>query len=362
MDEEIVRVSTNGGTIDSVLVIEVTAGFNEAARSFQLTVAAEAGGEQTASQFVVGANAGAKVTITSNGDLLLTGYVDRYQPMLSRHKGAAEAKIHVAGRGKGQDFVDNSAQFEGGRFQGKTLLEMAQALDLFGVGVHSTVQLEPIPEYQITQGETVFRLLERLGRSQGVTLTGKADGSIEIAGSSTGSNSDLVEGVNIITIKVDHNWSNRHSHIKVLGQAEGPDDEDLEIEGEAEDQAVDRYRPLVIVQDDDTDKKRARKRAKHRRDHEGARSLQAEVTVQGFHDDGGKLWEPGHIVWCESKFAAIAQNMLIERVVFHQERKHGSTAVLSLVDPKAYGAEASKSNESDPSWDEDPNDTGPALE
>lgn len=342
--DEMVTVSAGSGEISSFTSVEITAGFNEAARSFRLSVAAEEGPAATARKLVCGT----AVTITANGDLLVTGYVDRYQPQLRR----GEAIIHVSGRGKGQDFVDCSADIDGGRFENQTLLQMAQQLDKFGVGVHSTTKLEPIPFYQITPGETVFRLLERLARSQGVTLTGKPDGSIEIAGSSSGSNGALIEGQNIRDISVDHNWANRHSKITVRGQSPiGTGEENQEIEDDEDDVAVDRFRPLILLQDDATDKKRAKRRAGYRRNREAGRSLQAQITVPGWHDDGGQLWSPGALVWCESPFAALAQNMLIERVVFHQQRKHGSTATLDLVDPQAYGAEGSKSNDSDDMWD-----------
>ena len=344
MREEHVVISADGGEITAFEDIEVTAGFNEVARSFKLEVAAEGGEAQTAKRFI----AGTKVTISSNGDLMFTGYVDRYQPHLSRKK----AIITVSGRGKGQDWVDCSAETDGGRLVNLTLLEIAKKLDKFGVGVTSTAKLEPIPEYQITQGETVFRLLDRLARTQNVTMTGKADGSVLIASGSDGANGQLLEGLNIQELKVDHNWTTRHSIVKVYGQApDGVGIGNTQLEGYAEDTAIERYRPIVIVHDDDADKKRVQKRAKQRLDREAGRALQAEIDVQSFHDEDGKLWGPGAIVWVQSDFAALAQNMLIERCVWKQRRKTGSITTLHLVDPQAYEAPPSQSNESGPQWE-----------
>ncbi len=91
-------------------------------------------------------------------------------------------------------------------------------------------------------------------------------------------------------------------------------EQNLEIEAEEEDSAVERYRPLIIVEDEDTTKDRSKKRAKNRRDRAAGNALKASIRVQGFRDDTGQLWEPGNLVWTESPFLDIAQDMLIEQV------------------------------------------------
>jgi len=347
MGPESVTVSAGGMTWSAFESVDVTAGFNEAARSFCLSIAAQLGGAGTFATFT----AGAPVSVSSNGDLLVTGYVDRYQPHRDKHD---KSMISVSGRGKGQDAIDCSAIHATGNFQNQTVLQIAQALDQFGIGFETDQMLQQIPSYQVTPGETVFRCIEKLCRSQGLVVAGQPDGSIKITKVSGASNSPLIEGFNCKALSADHNWAGRHSHVHARGQrASGNGASNLQIEQVAMDRSVNRFRPVVVVIDEDTDSTRAMSRAQWRLAREAGHALKATVEVQGFHDEAGQLWTPGNISWLESQFLAVQQNMAIERVTYSQS-KSGSTTQLELCDPQALGGEGSSGAggaQTDSSWD-----------
>ncbi len=344
MGPEFVTVSAGSGSYSGFLHVAVTRKFSDAAGSFHIDIAAEDGPYATAWTF----KAGTRVSISSNGSLLLTGFVDRYQPHISHHK---RADIAVSGRARGQDFIDSSALHATNEFKNKTPLEIAQELDQFGVGFSSDQSLDKVPVYRIAPGETCFRAIEKLCRAQGVWMSGQADGSIKITKVGGGRNGPLIEGQNIEEADGDHNWSNRHSKIKVRGQRPlGHGKQNLEIEAEAADGEVDRYRPVLVVQDDDTDQKRAQKRADHRRDSEAGNSLKAHVTVQSFRDDGGQLWQPGNLTFLDSPFLGIQQDMAIETVHFSQRRGQGSLTKLDLTDPRALGGGGRKGGAANAAW------------
>jgi prophage tail gpP-like protein len=339
-------ISINGWT--AFEEVTVHAAFNEAARSFSATLAAELGASTVNRIFDVGTD----VTITTNGELLFTGHVDQKEPHLS----ATEAYIEISGRSKSADLVDGSAEHDTGYFENKTPLEIAQEVSSkYGPKWESDQQLEKIDQYKLQQGESCFRCVEKMARDQGMTITGTKEGNAKItkAGSDRQGGS-LIEGVSIKIGVAHHNSANRHSEITVRGQRpSGHDDDNLWIEETEKDSAVKRHRALIIVQDSDTDKKRAKKRAKNRKDRTAGNSLKATITVQGFHDDSGQLWEPGNLVWTESPFLDIAQDMLIESVDYHQSEK-GSITTLNLTDPRAYGGEGAgggKGNQSGGEWD-----------
>jgi prophage tail gpP-like protein len=360
MGPEIVTVSAGGSNFVSFKTFELTAAFKDAARSFHLVIAAEAGPLATA--WALGA--GVPVSISLSGDLAFTGYVDRYKPSIEEHK---KADIAVSGRSKAQDFIDSSAVHATGQWKNKTPVDIAQDLDKFGVGISTDQQLDQVPVYRLTPGESGYRVLEKLCRSQGVWACGQADGSILVTVAGGGRNAPLIEGINIIKGEADHNWANRHSDVIVRGQRPvGHGSDNLEIEQTAQDSDVTRYRPVIVVQDDDTDKTRAGKRARHRRDSEAGNALKASVTVQGFHDDGGQLWTPGFLTYTESAFLGIAQDMAIETVKYSQSRTEGSRAHLSLVDPQALGGKGRKGGSANPAWgtdagESDPTSLDPAL-
>jgi prophage tail gpP-like protein len=348
MGPEIVTIAAGGAVWSAFVDAEVRAAYNEAARSFRLTVAAEGGPFVTAWAF----KAGTPVDILFNGDLVCRGYVDRYQPRLSEH---AEARIVVSGRGKGQDLIDSSADHPTGQFKNKTPVEIMRELDRAGVGVVTNRHLERIENYRLTPGETVFRCGEKLCRKQQMTITGEPDGRMLVTNGLQGMHAGgLIEGVNIKAIEADHNWSGRHSKVIVRGQrAIGHGRDAIEIEAVSQDGAIGRNRPLILLQDDDTTKKIAKKRADHRRDREAGSALKASVTVQGFRDDAGKIWHPGYGVFVESPFADIAQVMLIESVTFTQSREAGSLTALGLVDPRAYKGKGGKGGKSGGAWQTD---------
>jgi prophage tail gpP-like protein len=345
LNDEIVTVSAGGGLWSAWERVMVRASFQEAARSFSIEAAAEGGAFTTAASF----RAGTDVSIMFNGDLACKGYVDRYQPKIGHHD---QAIITISGRSKAQDFIDSSADHDTGQFKDKDPKEIASELDKFGVGIATDEQLKKVPIYRITPGESAFRCLEKLCREQGVFPVGQPDGSIKITkgGKETHSGA-IMEGVNMLIGEADHNWSGRHSDIKVRGQQPyGHGEDALQIEGIARDAEVGRYRPVIIVHDGDTDKDRAKKRASTRRDREAGNSLKANVTVQGFRDDGGKLWTPGALIFLQSTFLDIAQMMAIETVTYSQARKDGSLSVLSLVDPRALGGKGGKGGSANAAW------------
>lgn len=348
MGIEVFTILVGGGRWTAFEEIAVKAAFDEAARSFTFTVAAELGASPTNAIFTVGA----LVQIFTNGDLLLKGFVDRRQPRFD----AKSAIISVSGRSSSGDLIDGAAEHKTGAFQKKDPKQIADEISsqYSETGFETDQKLEKIDQYQLTPGESVFRCIEKLCRQQGMTLHGTAEGRIKItkAGSERHSGG-LIEGQNILTGTADHNGSNRHSKYTVRGQR--PFDhgiDNLEIESVIKDSGVDRHRPVIIVQDEDTTKKRAKDRAKNRRDRAAGDALKATIDTQGFRDDSGGIWTPGKLVWTQSPFLDIAQDMLIESVTYRQDSK-GSIATLQLTDPRSYGGKGGKGNKSGSEWSQD---------
>jgi prophage tail gpP-like protein len=114
---EKITISAGGGSYDAFEECEVSAAFNEAARTFSFTVAAELGASATNAIFAIGTG----ITIHLSSDLVLTGQVDTREPSFAARK----AEITVTGRSKSADLVDGSAEHETGQFENKDPLEIA---------------------------------------------------------------------------------------------------------------------------------------------------------------------------------------------------------------------------------------------
>lgn len=345
MGIEVVSIIVGGMRYTAFETIEMTAAINEGARSFRFEVAAELGASATNSIFRVGA----KVEVYANDDLVCRGFVDQRQPSFE----ANSAIISVAGRSNSGDLIDGSAVHKTGRFEKKDPKEIGTVLahEYDGTTFTTDQQLDKVDHYQITPGESVYRCVEKLARQQGCTLSGTADGNIKITKAGKERHAGgLVEGANILKGSADHNGANRHSKYIVRGQRPFEHGKDnLEIEAAIRESGVDRHRPVIVIEDEDTTKDLAKKRAKGRRDRAAGNALKATITVQGFRDEAGKLWEPGHLIWTESPFLDVAQDMLIESVQFSQSER-GSTATLKLTDPRSYGGKGGKGNKSGKDW------------
>ena len=345
-----ILITVGGKTFTGFESVRLNATLEHAARSFEVQIAAEQGGAATLQMF----KAGAKVSITVDGEAFLTGYVDQYRPRI----GKSEYLISISGRSKGADAIDCGIIHATGHFKNRTPLQIAQEMDKFGIGFTASGDMKPVPNFQVSPGETVFQALSRLARDQNLTLRAKGDGGIEFYNAKKSPKRQagpLIEGINILTGEANHDWSKRYSKYHVRGQkALGTDEKATQLESVAEDTGVDRYRPTVVLAEGDTDEGRIRDRAQHHRNRKAGRGLTADIGVVNYRDSGGKLWEPGNLVYVESDALALGQDMMIEGVDFSEDSAGGTVTRLSLCDPKAHGGskrKAAKKQSGGSMWD-----------
>jgi prophage tail gpP-like protein len=341
MGAERIRVEVGGDIFTAWEQVKVCAAFDEACRSFSLNAVAERGASATHAIFALGT----QIKIFANDDLMLDGYVERRRVKLDDDS----SLFTITGRSKSCDLVDCSAIHETGAFAKVDPVAIGNRLATgLGAQFETDQALDEIESYQLTPGSTVFSVIEQFCRNQNRTLTGLPNGNVKItkAGKSRHAGG-LYEGVNILSIEADHDATNRFSKLIVRGQSDdGDGPEALETEATANDFKVTRFRPRIIIHRDSATKAIAKGAAETRRDRAAGKALRCDVDVQGFHDEAGLLFDPGRLIWTESKTVGIAQDMLIESVEFAQANKSGSITSLGLVDPRAYDGDKGKGNRS----------------
>jgi prophage tail gpP-like protein len=292
---------------------------------------------------------GTPVTILANGTLMVDGYVNRYQPSFD----AKSHRINVSGRSAAQDFVDCAAidPNKKSHWKDKKPDEIAQQLDQFGVGVTAEIPLKPIKYFQLDQGETAHAAVERALRDQKATMMGAERGiKITNAKAAKRHSGGLIEGFNILRANATLSDDRQHSETAVKGQRrEGTEDADLKIHEKAQNSQVKRYRPKLLVSETDTDKGRARERAEHESNRAAGFGISATITVQGWRDDGGQVFQPNYLIFVQSPTLKIFGDMLIEAVTWKQDDKNGSTADIHIVNAKAYEGKGG-ANQSDAGW------------
>jgi prophage tail gpP-like protein len=299
-------------------------------------------------EYYPGANAtvsvlpGAPCRVYIGADLMLTGYVDRYLPSLD----ADQHLIRVTGRGKCQDLVDSSAEWEGGQISGTSALDVAAKLaEPYGITV--TAPDGPglaIPQFNLMFGETAAEIIDRIARFSALLYYDGPDGNLILSQvGTTRAASGFAQGVNVERASASFTMDQRFSEYKVMMQsmaALGDFGGAGDLQASTADPQVPRHREKFIVceagfQGIDLAQKRAIWEAKRR----FGRSFQLSLTTDGWRDAAGRIWTPNSSV--PISLPALKMNNLtwvIGEVTFLRDDK-GTRAEISLMPPDAFTVE-----------------------
>ena len=284
----------------------------------------------------------APVTLSLNGKLVMTGYIDSYLPSGS----ATSHAVRVTGRSKTQDTVDGSADIQGGQFSGYTLDQICRAVcQPFGITVTVKADVgDAFDDVQLYRHETAFTFLERLCRLRGVLASDDEKGNLVLttAGSSRASGA-LQEGptqttaspANILRYHATLSGAKRFSIYKVIGQHAVTDDTwgdaATEIEAQATDSGVPRYRPHVMVGETQLTPEMAQKRADWQARYNRARGTEATITVKGWQQPDGSLWTVNQVVPVHARtYLKLDQDLLLVRATYKMTPSDGATTELML--------------------------------
>jgi prophage tail gpP-like protein len=343
MSYEVVTVVANARSYEGWESFECTYGIDQAARSFTLRVSeATAPTRPHFQRFPLLPNT--EVSVFSNGELVVAGYVDEYRPSYS----GDSHEITIIGRGSGADYVDCSVFHPTGRFENMTVLEIARELDKFNIGIHSDVDVgEPIPWFQTRYGSTPWAEMMRILPEMALTMMGMPDGSILLTRAASKRHSgELVEGQNIEEASATLSAWDRFSYYAVGGQSSwGTDEDRTEPLGYQVDNAVRRFRPVMRIAAAETDPKRARRLAAWHSARAAGNSITATVTVPGFRDKAGAIWIASQRIYTYAPSLQIDQDMVIKSVRLTQSES-GTRSSLELVDPQSFGGDPSAVNNS----------------
>ncbi len=251
-------------------------------------------------------------------------------------------RITARGRDKTGDLVDCSAQFKTGQWQGRTLEQLAQdVVAPFGIRVFANVDTgPPFRVRKIEDGESVFEFLERAARTRGVLLTTSGNGDLVITRRPTvRARDNLVLGKNILSATANLSHRERHSEYIVKGTMKGSDfvspDSTIERVGTADDRRIARYRPLIILAEDQVDNAEAKVRAEWERNVRFGRSLEVTYTVQDWAQSDGALWRHSVLTHVDDAYMGLNEELLISSVRYVLD-DNGRRCELTVTRPEAY--------------------------
>ncbi|HYW57672.1 MAG TPA: hypothetical protein VE934_11970 [Polaromonas sp.] len=319
---------------------------------------------------------GAACTVKIGQDVMITGYVD----VASVSASPTDHTIRIEGRDKTGDLVDCSAPSR--EWVGLAYEQIAVDLCApFGIGVFSQLETGPggyqakkpgkgkaavakagagggkLPRKASNSGETIHRLLEKLGKIQGVLQVSDRTGGLLITRAGLGGRCTdvLVLGGNLLSIDFERSFANLYSEITVKGQTHGATSAasgELSAASRVKAAAtvkraapaagattgspsIQRHRPLTIVAEDQADAKRCADRAEWEAGTREAKSKRLSVKVQGWRQTDGSLWQINTLVRVKCPFVREDQDMLISNIDYTLDQG-GTVCAMTLYSPQAF--------------------------
>lgn len=290
-----------------------------------------------------------------DGTLLIDGWIDAVSP----HYDAERHTVMIRGRNKAGDLVDCSWPDGATEWRGLNALDLTRRLVApFKLSARADVDTGAAFErFSVRAGETIAEAIERACRMRGLLATSEPSGSIVLTRARDGGAALALTGGpggRLRSASAEIDYSDRHSDYVCLGQAAGDDDDDpsraLHARGAAADAGVSRFRPLVLLAEDNADTAACRTRAVWEAAVRAGRSLRVYVTVTGWRPSAGAgLWQPNTLVRLADRWLGVEETLLISGVTFSQDDE-GTRAELALVPPAAFRPEPPKPPKGDDGW------------
>lgn len=278
--------------------------------------------------------------IIYNNETVITGYVDDSDPTFDE-----KSEVTITGRSKTGDLTDCSAELPSGVVKKQTLDQIIRKLiEKYDIGLIVDVPTgERFAEFRTQQGESVFEAIDRACRQRGVLPSTNADGNLVLTkiGAYT-SETALIEGVNIKKAMFKSSMKSRFSSYTVKGQAPGTDNafgaKNISPAATVTDPRINRYRPLIVIAEGQTNKTAAQKRAEWELAVRAAKSRQLTVITSGWAQNSGKLWRPNTLVPVVCPAVGIGEptQLLISAVSRKFTETEGKTTELTLCSSDSY--------------------------
>lgn len=283
--------------------------------------------------------------IKIGGDLVLTGYVDRYSAIVS----AQEHTVRIIGRSKSEDLVDCSAIIGTAgkpttKVAGGTTLSIIQQLAApYGVTVSSIagpgIQIEP---FYINLGETAWEVIDRLTRYSQLLAYDLPDGSIVLAQAGNEKMaSGFSQGVNIeqaaVNYSMDERFSEYEGHFLSTLVYDG-DTGDTSTGDPVRDPGVPRFRKHYVISEQmQPSGPIAQARAVWEMNRRMGRSFAVTATADAWRDTAGALWAPNHQAAIDMPALKVdpGKPWTISQVTYTRD-ENGQHAIVVLMPKEAF--------------------------
>lgn len=338
--EEDIELVINGNSYKGWQGVTVTMAMDALARGFQLQMSYDERGnfpdlvpDQT-------------VEIYVNGFKRITGYIDDID---SQKTPQGHSRV-ISGRSITRNLVDSSIHIKTNQLNNLTLEELCRRFcektPLNIKVINEAGALPKIPVVRWSDGARWGRVMQDEARKIGVTIRDDEHGNIVLTRPRTqasrgaiaeGSGGKELSDSNIENWRVVRSAQERFSHYVVKGR-ENPKDGRAGNQklGEAQDEGIKSFRPIIIKAEGDVTNAIAKQRALFESQRRLGLSYQVSVTVSGWrHQSDGEPWDVDELVPVSIPTEGISQN-LVSRRVTHRKSQSGSVTDIDFVDPRTF--------------------------
>lgn len=328
--ESVIAVEIDGKTHEKWQEYDIDNNFETPADAFNMRIGVP---DNT---IVPAINEGAKCTVRIDGELILTGFIDRIEHTISKFNHT----FSITGRDKGAILVDCDAPITS--FVGLNLQESIEKIvNPLGINEVEFRAAENITfdKTELEPGQNAWEAVKRLVNSAGLHAWLNADGVLVVgeADYTTPAVAKLImnyegEQNNILDLNVQQNAANRYSEVTFLGQSHGRSNDsakhDLKYVHKDETAQFDKKRTIILGNVEN--QKALEKAAKKWLADQQLEGLTITAKVPGHYTEDGKLWGNGQRVHLESDVFGLDDVFFMMSRRFQSSRSQGRITVLTL--------------------------------
>ncbi|WP_332401457.1 phage baseplate assembly protein [Burkholderia ubonensis] len=336
--DDVVTLHVGGVEISGWTSVSVKCGVEQMPRTFEIGMTERFDGELAE----VTVSPGSPCVVRIGGDTVITGYVDRYIPSYD----PSGHSVHIVGRGKCQDLVDCSAEWENGQISGASALAVASKLVApYAITVScDETGLRVIPQFNLMLGETPFEIIDRVARYSALLAYEDVYGNLVLARASTDEHSSgFEEGKNVESASVEYSCDQRFQTYRAYLQAintfkEGGDGGNL-IATTTDSGVLRNRKRFIIAEAVAGYMDVAAQRAAWEMNRRNGRSRVVRLTVDSWRDSAGDLWAPNRLVPVRLPRLNIEFETWLISQVTHRIDESGTHAELVIMSPDAFAIE-----------------------
>lgn len=357
--DDTVTLIHNGTILSGWKSVRVTRGIERIPSDFLLSVTEKYPG--VADDLVI--TPGAPVEVRIGGDLVISGYLDRYEPSISPNA----HDIRLAGRGKGADLVDCSLIHDGNQMVKISVLDLARKLaEPYGVTVATAGDAEGaakvVNQINLLLGETPFEVIERVARWAKLLAYEGTDGNLILANVGTEKHaSGFRQGQNVQSASASWGMDQRFSEYigfllssasyGDLGALQGrPGEASIRLGDASDPEAAalkradgsPRRRRHVVISEQYTFELGyvAKARAEWEMQRRWGRGQAVRLTADSWRDSDGRLWEPNRkAVVHLPALKAVEAEWVISEVTYAKAHDGGTVAEVTLMPEAAFAVQ-----------------------